>query len=113
MDFIESDTFFDTSPPQKKTLIFSKSGGPKHDQRALKRPHEGPPKARQGLRNVGFPSGKPRFTQTVPRVSVECMKIGRSSVPKRGSERDPKKLISKPLFDALKMLNLMTFIMGF
>ena len=86
---------------------------PEHDQRALKRPHEGPQRAQQGLRKLGFRLGKRRFPQTVPKISSGLEEKCKKEHAETKLKKRPKKLGRKPVLKALKRLNLITFLLAF
>ena len=86
---------------------------PKHDQRALKRPHERPQTAQQGLRKLGFPLGKRRFPQTMPKISYRVEKTCKKERAETMLKKRPKNLAQKPLLKALKRLNFITFLLVF
>jgi hypothetical protein len=86
---------------------------PEHDQGALKRPHEGPQRPQQGLRKLGFPQGKRRFPQTMPKISYRVKKTCKKERAETMLKKRPKNLAQKPLLKALKRLNLTTCLLDF
>lgn len=86
---------------------------PEHDQGALQRPHEGPQRPQQGLRKLGFPWGKRRFPQTMPKISYRVEKTCKKERAETMLKKRPKNLAQKPLLKALKRLNFITFLLVF